>query len=81
MNIKLNNSIVPMRLQPRGIRLHATRARSTLLAFKTPLVGVLGSIALVGHALAHAHGDNLLSSRPVWCIGLEAQVPNRNGGG
>jgi hypothetical protein len=53
VNIKRNNSIVPMPLQPRGIRLHATRAHSTL-AFKTPLVGVMGSIALVGHALAQA---------------------------
>lgn len=54
MNIKQNNPIMPMRLQPRGIRFHATRARNRLLAFKTPLLGALGSIVLVGHAFAQA---------------------------
>jgi hypothetical protein len=54
VKLKHSNSIVPMRLQPRGVRLHATRARTRLLALKTPLVGALGSIVLVGHAFAQA---------------------------
>jgi hypothetical protein len=54
VKLKHSNSIVPMRLRPRGVRLHATRARTMLLAFKTPLVGALGSIVLVGHAFAQA---------------------------
>ncbi|MEA2728002.1 MAG: hypothetical protein QOF70_2477 [Acetobacteraceae bacterium] len=54
MNIKHNNSIVPTRLQPRGIRLHATSARNLLAGFKTTAVGLLTSVALVGHAVAQA---------------------------
>ena len=54
MNIKHTNAIVPMRLQPRGIRLHATRARNAVLGFKAPLVGALASMAMAGHAFAQA---------------------------
>ena len=54
MNIKHNNSIVPTRLFPRGIRLHATRARILLSSVKTPVAGLLISAVVAGHAFAQA---------------------------
>jgi hypothetical protein len=54
VNIKHNNSIVPTRLFPRGIRLHATRARTLLSSVKTPVTGLLISAVVAGHAFAQA---------------------------
>jgi hypothetical protein len=54
VNIKHNNSIVPTRLFPRGIRLHATRARTLLSSAKTPIAGLLISAVVAGHAFAQA---------------------------
>jgi hypothetical protein len=54
VNIKHANAIVPMRLQLRGIRLHATRARNVVMRFKAPAAGLLSSVLLASHAFAQA---------------------------
>jgi hypothetical protein len=54
MAMKPYNAIVPTRLQPRGIRGHAARARDLLVRFKVPAAGVLTSVFLMGQAFAQA---------------------------
>ncbi len=52
MNITHNNSIVPSRLQPRGIRLHARRARKVLTRIAVGSTSALTTIMIAGHAMA-----------------------------
>ncbi len=67
MNITHNNSIVPSRLQPRGIRLHASRARAVLTRIAVGSASALTTVLIAGHAMAQGTPST---------AGIGAQVQN-----
>ncbi|WP_216850173.1 hypothetical protein, partial [Acidisoma sp. L85] len=54
MNDKDSNAAVSPRLQLRGVRLRAARARYAIFGFTAPVAGAVASMAITAHAFAQA---------------------------